>query len=220
MTQEESKRFLTSKTPKEKFNFFKLGTSLAQIERNYTDTAKILRDAANDIGLTKTAVEDLKMEEKKASSELNKLSRARETDDKIKQAIAKLVWCAVRKNEENLAAKEKEIFNTEVRIQKHTEARDKENEKLQEAQKQMQDKNSEVTRFSMQQKELKDKLRPLNQKRQDAETSIRNTQVGFLNQYLIILYRVCCVPYAKSYKLIETLCKEKTRGSKGRNPRV
>ena len=138
MTQEESKRFLTSKTPKEKFNFFKLGTSLAQIERNYTDTAKILRDAANDIGLTKTAVDDLKMEEKKASSELNKLSRARETDDKIKQAIAKLVWCPVRKHEEDLAGKEKEISLAENRVQKHTEARDKENKKLEEAQKRCQ----------------------------------------------------------------------------------
>jgi len=180
MTQEESKRFLTSKTPKEKFNFFKLGTSLAQIERNYTDTAKILRDAANDIGLTKTAVEDLKMEEKKASSELNKLSRARETDDKIKQAIAKLVWCPVRKNEENLAAKEKEILVAENRVQKHTEARDKEKEKLTEAQSQMEDKRSEITRFSTQQKELKDKLRPLNQKKLDALNSIKNTKVGFL----------------------------------------
>ena len=179
MTQEESKRFLTSKTPKEKFNFFKLGTSLAQIERNYTDTAKILRDAANDIGLTKTAVDDLKMEEKKASSELNKLSRARETDDKIKQAIANLVWCPVRKHEEDLAGKEKEISLAENRVQKHTEARDKENKKLEEAQQQMSDKQSEVTRFNMQQKELKDKLRPLNQKKLDSQNSIRNTKVGF-----------------------------------------
>lgn len=176
MTQEESKRFLTSKTPKEKFNFFKLGTSLAQIERNYTDTAKILRDAANDIGLTKTAVDDLKMEEKHASSELNKLSRAKETDDKIKQALKILVWCPVKRNEENLAEKEKAISNAEIRVQKHTEARENETLKLAEAQKQLSDKNAEVTRFSMQQKELKDKLRPLNQARMNIQNSIRNTK--------------------------------------------
>ena len=43
----------------------------------------------------------------------------------------------------------------------------------------MSDKQSEVTRFNMQQKELKDKLRPLNQKKLDSQNSIRNTKVGF-----------------------------------------
>lgn len=176
MTQEESKRFLTSKTPKEKFNFFKLGTSLAQIERNYTDTAKILRDDANDVALTKSAVEDLKDQERKASKKLTDLSRAREKDDKIKQAIKNLVWCPVKKNETDLAAKEQQILHAEDRVKKHSEAREEEQKKLEEAQKQMSDKKSEVDRFQSEQTELKEKLRPLKQAETQAKSAITSAQ--------------------------------------------
>ena len=181
MTQEESKRFLTSKTPKEKFNFFKLGTSLAHIERNYTDTAKILRDDANDIDRTKKDVEALKQEEKNASHKLNKLSKARETADMIAQANNNLIWCPVKKHEDMLAAKEQEIVLAEDRVQKHTEARENEAKKLKEGQEQMSEKNSEVTRFKQEQAELAEKLRPLKKTELDANKAINLAKVGFYN---------------------------------------
>ena len=181
MTQEESKRFLTSKTPKEKFNFFKLGTSLAHIERNYTDTAKILRDDANDIDRTKKDVEALKESEKAASHKLNQLSKARETEDKIKQDIRNLVWCAVKKNEDLLAAKKQEIVIAEDRVQKHTDARENEAKKLKEGQEQMDEKKSEVNRFREEQTELAEKLRPLKKTELDANNAIKLAQVGFYN---------------------------------------
>ena len=179
MTQEESKKFLNSKTPHDKFKFFKFGTSLGQIEQNYLQTEKILREASNDINQTETAVRDLELEEKKLSFKLAKIERINEIGRRIERASATLVWCSVRKFEKHLAAIEKEIIDTKVQIQKLTEGKNNEAEKLKAAEKQLKDEKMVITQFRLEQNELKEKMAPLYQKKQFAENSIRNTQVGF-----------------------------------------
>ena len=186
MTQEESKKFLNSKTPHDKFKFFKLGTSLDQIEQNYLQTEKILCKASNDICQTEIAVRDLELEEKKLSSKLTKIEKINEIGWKIERATSTLVWCSVRKYEKQLAAIEKEITDTKVQIQKHLEGKNNVTEKLKKAEKQLRDEKMLISQFRSEQNVLKEKMVPLYQKKNNAENSIRNTQVGLLTSFLNI----------------------------------
>ena len=100
-------------------------------------------------------------------------------DSDIKLAKNRLFWCPVKKAEDKLASCEKDLLITQNKVEKHTKARDDEVQKLAEAQAKMSDKKGETHRFKVDQQSLKEKLRPLQNTKLDAENAIKSYKVGF-----------------------------------------
>ena len=180
MNQEESKRFISCKTPRQKFNLFMEGTSLSIIEKNYRLAGRIIAEDEENIAEVAKDLESLKLAEKEASRKVSGLAKVNEDIEKVKSRIKELVWCKIKKCENKLVEKKSEMERVERLVVHHTGAKEVAITKVKEGEAQTEMLKADVVLLSEKQRLMVGKVRSMRVSERDALSAIERAEVGIL----------------------------------------
>jgi len=103
MTQETSKRFLKSTSPKDRFKLFLEGTQLQLLYNNYQDTNDQMKTMAEVIASKNDILVDMKREVDDLQRQYDERKHVKKLKEQLKDLRMDLVWALVLHAEKNLA---------------------------------------------------------------------------------------------------------------------
>eukprot|EP00039_Didymoeca_costata_P002125 m.57679 g.57679 ORF g.57679 m.57679 type:complete len:1141 (+) comp11124_c0_seq1:119-3541(+) len=113
LTQEESKRFLKTNSPKELYKLFAKATMLDRLDKEKQDLAHSQRDIKSRIENHKAGSNDMKLEVLEAERKYKELTLIQNLEEKFKELERKAVWTTIKEYEDSLAQTEVELQASE-----------------------------------------------------------------------------------------------------------
>ncbi|QSZ31311.1 hypothetical protein DSL72_000874 [Monilinia vaccinii-corymbosi] len=163
LTQDEAKTFITSSTPAQKFDFFRKGVQLEQLDNDY----KLVSESCDQIEtLLDESVGDLKgLERKLEDAEAKKKIFDQHQDMRVERKLLKhqLTWCQVDDQEGELEERRKTVLETQRKIEEKESI-------VEEKDRAYQALHSSVERALEKVKILVDELAPIKEEEQDAKS--------------------------------------------------
>ncbi|KAB8293183.1 hypothetical protein EYC80_007527 [Monilinia laxa] len=163
LTQDEAKTFITSSTPAQKFDFFRKGVQLEQLDNDY----KLVSESCDQIGnLLDESVGDLKGLERKAEeAESKKRIYDQHQDMRVQKRLLRnqLTWCQVDEQESELEERRRTVSETQRKIEEKESI-------LEEKDRVYQSFNLAVERAHEKARILGEELAPIKEEEQEAKS--------------------------------------------------
>ncbi|ESZ96683.1 hypothetical protein SBOR_2942 [Sclerotinia borealis F-4128] len=165
LTQDEAKTFITSSTPSQKFDFFRKGVQLEQLDNDY----KLVSESCDQIeDLLNESVGDLKgLETQAEDAAAKKKIFDQHQDMRVERRLLRnqLTWCQVDEQESDLEERRRTVSDTQRKIEERERT-------VEEKDRAYQTLDSSVERALEKAKILGDELAPLKEEEQEAKSRV------------------------------------------------
>lgn len=124
LSQDNARQFLNSSTKNQKYKFFIEGVQLQQLDNDYRLISENLEQMVAKVPDQEERVKHAAVELDKAKRLMEELEGTRQVRTKLRTLRFQLAWCQVFAEEEELAKREKDLAEAEIRVaevQKETE---------------------------------------------------------------------------------------------------
>lgn len=163
LTQDEAKSFITNSTPSQKFEFFRKGTQLEQLDNDY----KLVSESCDQIeAILEDSIDDLKaLEKRDEDAKAKKKIYDQHQDMRVEKRLLRnqLTWCQVDEQESELEERKRTVLDTQRKIEEKemiVEEKDRAYQAL----------HSSVERALEKVKTLGDELVPMKEEEQEAKS--------------------------------------------------
>ncbi|KAH6844875.1 P-loop containing nucleoside triphosphate hydrolase protein [Chaetomium sp. MPI-CAGE-AT-0009] len=126
LSQDNARQFLNSSTKVQKYKFFIEGVQLQQLDNDYRLISESLEQMVAKVPDQEERVKHAKIELEKAQRMMNELEGNRQVRNKLRMLRWQLAWSQVVHEEEELAKREKDLAEADIRVveaQKEVEAK-------------------------------------------------------------------------------------------------
>lgn len=162
LSQDEAKTFINNSTPKQKFEFFRKGVQLEQLDNDY----RLVAESCDQIeALLEESMDDFKVLEKQAEdAEAKKKIYDQHQDMRIEKRFlgGQLAWCQVGEQESEMEERRRRLSDIQQKIEERERI-------VEEKDRAYQAIDASVERASEKARKLEDELAPIKEEEQEAK---------------------------------------------------